>query len=101
MTTHPWTFLTNHAHVLLAIARLGDPRVADIAGTVGITERAALGILSDLEAGGYLTREKDGRRTHYRLAPHQPFRHPTTRHHEVDELLAIFASDRRESPRTP
>lgn len=100
VTAHTWTFLTNHAHVLLAIARLGDPRVADIAATVGITERQALSILADLEAGGYLTRVKDGRRTHYQLARHQPFRHPALRHHDVDELLAIFATDDRDGRRT-
>ena len=89
----PWTFLTNHGHVLLAVAADPDARVADIAARVGVTERAALSILRDLEDGGYLTRSRRGRRTHYELRPHQHFRHPSTAAHEVDELLAIFAPD--------
>ncbi|MGY1706790.1 winged helix-turn-helix domain-containing protein [Geodermatophilus sp. SYSU D00697] len=88
-----WTFLTNHGHVLLAVAADRDARVADIAARVGVTQRAALSILRDLEDGGYLTRSRRGRRTHYELRPHQHFRHPSTAAHEVDELLAIFARD--------
>ena len=60
-----WTFLTNHGHVLLAIADDPETRLRDIAARVGITERAAQLIVSDLEAGGYLTKEKVGRRNHY------------------------------------
>ena len=86
----PWTFLTNHGHVLLAVAADPDARVADIAARVGVTQRAALSILRDLEDGGYLTRSRRGRRTHYELRPHQHFRHPSTAEHEIDELLAIF-----------
>jgi DNA-binding MarR family transcriptional regulator len=85
-----WTFLTNHGHVLLAVAADRDARVEDIAAQVGISSRAALNILRDLERAGYLTRTRRGRRTHYELRPHQHFRHPTTAAHEVDELLAIF-----------
>ena len=85
-----WTFLTNHGHVLLAVAADPDARVADLAARVGVTQRAALSILRDLEDGGYLARSRRGRRTHYELRPHQRFRHPSTAGHEVDELLAIF-----------
>jgi DNA-binding MarR family transcriptional regulator len=85
-----WTFLTNHGHVLLAIAADPDARVTDIAARVGITPRAALSILRDLEEAGYVTRARRGRRTHYELRPHQHVRHPATAGHEVDELLAIF-----------
>lgn len=85
-----WTFLTNHAHVLLAVARDPDVRVADIAASVGITPRATLLVLRDLEDAGYLQRRREGRRTHYTVATHQPFRHPATASHEVDELLALF-----------
>jgi DNA-binding MarR family transcriptional regulator len=88
-----WTFLTNHGHVLLAVAGDPDARVEDIAAQVGISSRAALSILRDLEEAGYLTRTRRGRRTHYELRPHQHFRHPTTAAHEVDELLAIFLPD--------
>lgn len=92
---HSWTFLTNHARVLIAVARDADVRVQDIAATVGITERATLLVLRDLEAEGYVTRERIGRRTHYTLARRQPFRHPADAAHDVDELLAIFTPTRR------
>ncbi|MCZ2826220.1 MULTISPECIES: helix-turn-helix transcriptional regulator [unclassified Modestobacter] len=85
-----WTFLTNHGHVLLAVAGAPDLRVAEIAAQVGISSRAALAILRDLEDDGYVLRTRVGRRTHYAVQPHQPFRHPATEAHEVDELLAIF-----------
>ena len=84
---HDWTFLTNHAHVLLAIARDPDLRLRDIADLVGVTERTAVGIVSDLEAEGYVRREKVGRRNSYVLNPDQPMRHPLEAHHEVGELL--------------
>ena len=85
-----WTFLTNHGHVLLAVASDPDMRVNDVAARVGITPRAALVILHDLEEAGYLQRQRVGRRTHYEVERHRPFRHPTTAAHDIDELLAIF-----------
>lgn len=88
-----WTFLTNHGHVLLAVAGSTDARVSEIAAQVGITVRATLAILKDLEAAGYLTRHRVGRRSHYTVDPHRPFRHPATASHEVGELLAIFSPD--------
>ena len=88
-----WTFLTNHGHVLLAIAADPDSRIADIAARVGISARAALGILGDLEDEGYVVRTRRGRRTHYELVPHRPFRHPNEADHEVDDLLAVFTRD--------
>lgn len=87
----PWTLLTNHGHVLLAVAQSQDARVAEIAAQVGITTRATLTILKDLEDAGYLTRHRVGRRSHYTVDTHQHFRHPATAAHEVGELLAIFA----------
>jgi DeoR/GlpR family transcriptional regulator of sugar metabolism len=86
----PWTFLTNHGHMLVAVAREPEARVQDLAAVVGVTPRSALSLLADLEEAGYLHRTRTGRRTTYTLHPHQPFRHPTTASHEVDELLAIF-----------
>lgn len=86
----PWTFLTNHGHVLLAVAADPDARVEEIAAQVGISSRATLAILRDLEEAGYLTRTRHGRRTHYEVRPHRPFRHPAAADHEVDELIAIF-----------
>lgn len=91
----PWTFLTNHGQVLLAVAQSPDALVNEIAGQVGITARATLTILHDLEEAGYLSRERVGRRNRYLVARHRPFRHPATAGHEVDELLAIFTGDRR------
>ena len=86
-----WTFLTNHGHVLLAVAADADARVEELADRVGISRRATLSILGDLEDAGYLVRSRRGRRTHYELRPHRPFRHPSTAHREVDDLLAIFS----------
>lgn len=84
-----WTFLSNHAHVLLVIARDPEIRLRDVAVCVGITERAVQRIVADLEAGGYLTRERTGRRNHYRLHPDVPLRHPIERHKTVAELMAL------------
>jgi DNA-binding IclR family transcriptional regulator len=86
----PWTFLTNHAHMLLAVARTPEARVHELASAVGISSRAALTILADLEEAGYLHRTREGRRNHYTLHARQPFRHPAMASHSVDELVAIF-----------
>ena len=88
-----WTLLTNHGHVLLAVAQSQDARVAEIASRVGISVRAALAILKDLEDAGYLRRHRVGRRSHYTVDAHQHFRHPATAAHEVGGLLALFAGD--------
>jgi DNA-binding MarR family transcriptional regulator len=85
-----WTFLTNHAHVLIAVAADREARVRDIAERVGITERAVQGILDDLERGGYLERERVGRRNRYTLREGGRFRHPAERGHAIDELLRLF-----------
>ena len=86
-----WTLLTNHGHVLVCVHRDPDARVRDIAATVGITERATLNILRDLEEEGYVTRVPQGRRTHYVVNTHRPFRHPAEADHQVGDLLALFA----------
>ncbi|SDR90081.1 Winged helix-turn-helix DNA-binding [Paraoerskovia marina] len=86
-----WTFLTNHGHVLLAVAQDPDKRVSDIADEVGITARATLTILGDLEEAGYLGRTRVGRRTHYVVHPRRHFRHSLTSGHEIGELLDLFA----------
>ncbi|HYO85317.1 MAG TPA: transcriptional regulator [Dermatophilaceae bacterium] len=92
MSGSGWTFLTNHAHVLLSVSRNPDRRVEEIAGDVGITTRAALLILHDLEESGYLRRSKIGRRTHYTVDALRPLRHPSSAGHTVAELLAIFGA---------
>lgn len=91
-----WTFLTNHAHVLLAIARTPDLRLRDIAVLVGITERTAMQIISDLEAAGYISRERAGRRNRYRVDLDHPMRHPLEQHHDIADL--VEAIGHREPP---
>ncbi|WP_055487579.1 helix-turn-helix domain-containing protein [Streptomyces sp. WMMB 322] len=97
MSTSParsgqWTFLTNHARVLLRIARDPEVRLRDVASGIGITERAAQIIVSDLEAGGYLTRERVGRRNRYTIDPTVALRHPSEAGHPVGDLLGAFLS---------
>lgn len=88
-TKPAWTFLTNHSHVLLCIAEDPGIRGRDIAERVGITERSAQNIIRELVESGYLTREKVGRRNHYKVHPDLPLRHPVERGHEVAELLRL------------
>jgi len=85
-----WTFLSNHGHVLLAVAAGPTLRIRDIAEHVGITERAVQLILNDLVDGGYVERTRAGRRNSYRVVQGLPFRHPLEAGHTVDELLAVF-----------
>lgn len=82
-----WTFLTNHAHVLLAIARAPDLRLREIADLVGVTERTAAQIVDDLERDGYLRRERRGRRNHYTVDEGLNLRHPLEEHHQISQLL--------------
>lgn len=85
-----WTFLTNHGHVLICLHRDPRMRIRDIATEVGITDRAVQAILLDLEQGGYLTKEKVGRRNEYRVHPDLAFRHPSEAMRQIGELLRIF-----------
>ncbi len=82
-----WTFLTNHAHVLIAIDRDPDARQRDIAQSVGVTIGAVQKIIVELEKGGYLVRERVGRRNHYHVNRDLPLRHPLESNHTVGELL--------------
>lgn len=84
-----WTFLSNHTHVLVCVAADEDLTVRDIAQRVGITERAVLRIVAELEQGGVLERERDGRRNRYRIHPQVPLRHPLEAHCRIGELLAL------------
>lgn len=93
-----WTFLTNHARVLLLLHASPDARGRDIADQVGITERATQRIVADLEAAGYLSHERVGRRNHYEVHAAQPLRHPMQDGHEVAALLAIFEAVEAASP---
>jgi DNA-binding transcriptional ArsR family regulator len=87
----PWTFLTNHAHVLLCIAQDPEARVRDLAARVGVTERAVHRILTELEEAGYLKKERDGRRNHYEVRGALPLRHPVERHCQLDDLIKLVA----------
>ena len=84
-----WTFLSNHAHVLIALAKEPGLRVRDLAVVVGVTERAVAGILGDLEAAGVLVRERNGRRNVYAIDPEAPLRHPVESHRKVSDLLRL------------
>jgi hypothetical protein len=95
---HAWRFVTNHAHVLACIA--GDPhtRLRDIAVTVGITERTAAQIVSELEQAGYLTKTRVGRRNTYEVHGELPLRHPQHRHHTVGELIRFLHAQPETEP---
>lgn len=82
-----WTFLSNHAHVLICLAVAPEMRLREIAARVGITDRAVQTILVDLEAEGLLTRKREGRCNHYSLHLDQPLRHPVESHRSVRELI--------------
>ena len=89
-----WTFLTNHAHVLLCLAREPEVRMRDIANLVGITERAVQGIVTDLEAAGHLARVRQGRRNHYEVRADLPLRHPIEEHVRVSALIDFVTRER-------
>jgi len=84
-----WTFLSNHAHVLVCLALDVDARLRDVAVEVGITERAVQGIVGDLEQAGVIVRERQGRRNTYRLNLESPLRHPLEAHRSISALLAM------------
>lgn len=86
-----WTFLTNHAHVMVAISRDPELRQHDIAHVVGITPGAVVRILHDLEQNGYVTAERVGRRNRYHLNTEIRLRHPLEADHTVGELIASIA----------
>lgn len=91
-----WTFLTNHAHVLVCITHDPGIRVREIAARVGITERAAQRIVADLAGEGYISRARVGRRTSYTIHERLPLRHPLEENSEIGALLeALSPSVRR------
>jgi len=87
-----WTLLTGHGHVLVEIARSPDARVRDISAVVGLTERTVQAIVADLEAAGYLTRIRTGRRTRYTVNHDSLFRHPAQEGHRVGPFLSLLAA---------
>jgi DNA-binding MarR family transcriptional regulator len=88
--TTSWSFLTNHAQVLLCIANDPAVRLREIGETVGITERAAHRIVGELADAGYISRERRGRRNHYTVQHHLPLPDPLTRGQRVGDLLAVL-----------
>ena len=90
-----WGFLTNHARVLLHIARDPGARLRDIGASLGITERRAHGIITDLAEAGYVITQKDGRRNRYQIQAHLPV--PRARHREpaIGEVVALFTARHR------
>ena len=85
-----WTFLTNHARVLLSVAQDPGIRLRDIAAALGITERHAYGIVSDLTTAGYVVKEKDGRRNRYQVVAHLPLPEASLRSRTIAEVLDLL-----------
>lgn len=92
--TRQWTFLSNHAHVLVCLAADPQSRLRDVATAVGITERAVQKIVSDLEQAGVLSRTRAGRRNSYQLDLSVSLRHPLESHRTVGSLLALVRDER-------
>jgi hypothetical protein len=90
-----WTFLTNHARVLLCISRDPGIRLRDIADRVGVTERSAYSIVQDLAEAGYIVKKKDGRRNRYRVEADLPLPEPSSQERTVGEVLALLAGHDR------
>ena len=102
-----WSFLTNHARVLLFISAHPDTRLRDLAAALGVTERTAYGIVADLTSAGYLVKEREGRRNRYEIQAHLPLPESNSaplsdtniRARTVGELLELLVDPER--PSTP
>ena len=95
-----WSFLTNHARVLLCIAHDPGVRLRDIAARVGITERSVYGIVTDLTAAGYAVKQKDGRRNRYQIQAHRPRPEPASQEPAIGDVLALLAGTSTRLPVT-
>ena len=93
-----WDFLTNHAHVLTCIADDPGIRLRDVAAAVGITERGAHRIVSELVEEGYVRRERQGRRNRYAVVRNLPLRHPLVQQRKIGDLLEILTGSTAEEP---
>src|SRR5687768_16323117 len=89
--TPSWSFLTNHAQVLLCVAQVPGVRLRQIGEEVGLTERAAHRIVVELATAGYISRRRNGRRNHYTIQSHLPLPDPLAREQKIGDLLAILA----------
>ena len=96
-----WTLLTGHGHVLVEIARNPTARIRDISAAVDLTERTVQVIVADLEAAGYLTRTRTGRRTRYSVNRDHLFRHPAQDGHRVGPFLSLLAASGEDLRTTP
>ena len=97
-----WSFLTNHARVLVCIARDPGVRLREIADVLGVTERRAFGIVNDLTEAGYVVKDKDGRRNRYRIQTHLPLRVQVGREPTIGEVLGVLVeTSTTESPGPP
>jgi DNA-binding Lrp family transcriptional regulator len=85
-----WTFLSNHAHVLLCLAQDANARIRDVAYRVGITERAVQSILADLTREHIVTSTRIGRRNHYEVDGSFHLRHPLEAHRTVRDLVRLL-----------
>ena len=90
ITPSSWTFLTNHAHVLMLLAKNPSERIRDLAIEVGITERAIQRIIVELEEDGYLDHIRDGRRNVYKVFSRKPLRHCIENHRQVHDLIQLI-----------
>ena len=94
-----WSFLTNHARVLLCLAHDPGARLRDMAASLGITERSTYGIVTDLTAAGYVVKHKDGRRNSYQIQAHLPLPEPASQEPAIGEVLALLIGNRaRQQP---
>jgi DNA-binding IscR family transcriptional regulator len=96
-TARDWTFLSNHGRVLLCIARDPTIRLREIGERVGVTERAAHRIVSELSDAGYITRERRGRRNHYAIRHDLPLPDEIVRSQRVGDLLRALSEDDAEA----
>jgi DNA-binding IclR family transcriptional regulator len=94
MAMGDWAFLTNHARALLFIARAPDARLRDLAAALDVTERTAYGIVADLTDGGYVVKEKEGRRNRYHIQGHLPLRDAVSRERTIGEVLDLLGDAR-------
>ena len=89
-TSSSWTFLTNHAHILMCLAKSPSERIRDLAVKVDITERAVQRIIVELETEGYLEHIREGRRNLYKVLSRKPLRHDIEKHRQVHDLIKLI-----------
>jgi MarR family protein len=95
-----WSFLTNHARVLLCIAHDPGARLRDIAASLDITDRSAHAIVTDLTTAGYVVKHRDGRRNLYQIQAHLPQPEPASKEPAIGEVLALLIGNRARQQRS-